>query len=260
MTHFDHQQGKSFLIDNAEIYIETLGDPKNYPVILLHGGMGNLTSFNPLVDYLKSYYLIAIDSRGHGKSTLGDISLTYQQLQSDVETVIKAFEFKKCALIGHSDGGIVALRLAAKNISTINKVITIGASWQLTDDDPAKEIYQKITSEYWRHNFPQECEYYQNINSKPDFEHLFNQVQMMWLDQSTTGYPNEKIKDIHYPVLVCRGDNDMLVSLSHSPEIVNNIESASLLNVPFTSHVVHEEKPQWLANIFNDFLNNLNKS
>ncbi len=47
----------------------------------------------------------------------------------------------------------------------------------------------------------------------------------------------------------------MLVSLSHSQEIVDNIEPASLLNLPFISHVVHEEKPQWLANIFNDFFN-----
>lgn len=237
MTHFDHQQGKALLIDNAKIYVETLGNPKNYPVILLHGGMGNLTSFNPLVDYLKDYYLIAIDSRGHGKSTLGNISLNYQQVQSDVEAVIKAFNIEKCAIIGHSDGGIVALRLAAKNISVLDKIITIGASWQLADSDPAKEIYQ-------------------NINPQPNFESLFNQVRKMWLDQGVTGYPNKTIKNIHCPVLVCRGDNDVLASLSHSQEIVDAIGSASLLNVPFTSHSVHEEKPQWLDNIFNDFLNN----
>lgn len=258
MTHFDHQQGKALLIDNAKIYVETLGNPKNYPVILLHGGMGNLTSFNPLVDYLKDYYLIAIDSRGHGKSTLGNISLNYQQLQSDVEAVIKAFNIEKCAIIGHSDGGIVALRLAAKNIAVLDKIITIGASWQLADSDPAKEIYQNITPEYWQQNFPQECEYYQNINPQPNFESLFNQVRKMWLDQGITGYPNKTIKNIHCPVLVCRGDNDVLASLSHSQEIVDAIGSASLLNVPFTSHSVHEEKPQWLDNIFNDFLKSAN--
>ncbi|AYY79982.1 hypothetical protein KC821_02955 [Proteus vulgaris] len=60
MALFNHQQGKTLLINNADIYIETLGNPKNYPIILLHGGMGNLTSFNPLVDYLKDYYLIVI--------------------------------------------------------------------------------------------------------------------------------------------------------------------------------------------------------
>ncbi|MBG2875190.1 hypothetical protein I4902_15015 [Proteus alimentorum] len=50
----------------------------------------------------------------------------------------------------------------------------------------------------------------------------------------------------------------MLASLSQTQEIVDAISSASLLNVPFASHSVHKEKPQWLNNIFNDFLNNTN--
>lgn len=256
MTHFDYQQGKTLLLDNAEIYIETLGNPQNYPVILLHGGMGNLTSFDPLVDYLKEYYLIAIDSRGHGKSTLGEVSLTYQQLQFDVEAVIKTFNIKNCAIIGHSDGGIVALRLASNNHPNIDKIITIGANWRLIDDDPVKAIYQDLSMEYWQQNFIQECEYYQNTNPQPDLNRLFQQVKTMWLDQTETGYPNENIKNIHCPILVCRGDNDILASLPHSQEIVDAIGSASLLNVPFTSHSVHEEKPQWLNHIFNDFLKN----
>lgn len=258
MAQFNHQQGRIIHIENAEIYIETLGNPKNFPIILLHGGMGNLTSFNPLVAYLKDYYLVAIDSRGHGKSTLGNVPLSYQQLQSDVKTITDILNIKNYAVIGHSDGGIVALRLAAEGLSTINRIITIGANWRLMDNDPVKNIYQNISVEYWQQNFTQECEYYQNINRKPDLDLLFQQVKAMWLDQSARGYPCESIKNICCPVLICRGDHDELASLTHSQEIVNYIQSASLFNVPFTSHNVCEEKPQWLANIFNDFLNEAN--
>ncbi|CDG21384.1 conserved protein of unknown function [Xenorhabdus poinarii G6] len=254
MSIFDHQSGQFIKVDGADIYYETAGNPDNYPIILLHGGMGNLTSFNPLAEYLQHYYLVAIDTRGHGKSTLGNVPLSYQQLQSDFIKVINELRIQSCAIIGHSDGGIVALRLAAQQFAPIDRVIVIGATWQLTDSDPVKSIYESISTESWLQVFPKAENTYQGLNSQPDFDRLMNAVRTMWLDQSSTGYPDTTISNIVCPVLICRGDNDFLVSLTHSQEMVEKIDSASLFNIPYTSHSVHEERPEWLSSVFDHFL------
>lgn len=254
MAQFYDQLGFRLSTNQAEIYYECLGDPKKDSVVLLHGGMADMTSFNALIPYLADYYVIAIDSRGHGRSTLGGEPLSYRQLQLDVQDVIEALNLKNCTIIGHSDGGIVALRLAAARLASIKQIITIGAGWRLMDDDPVKDIYESITAQGWLDKFPQAEQSYRAINPQPDFTRLVNEVRAMWLDVSSNGYPNEAIAQIECPVLVCRGDDDFLVSLSHTQEIVDRVQSAALFNVPYATHVVHEERPEWLALVFKDFI------
>lgn len=254
MGEFDHQSGQFIHIDGADIYYETLGDARKYPVILLHGGMGDLTSFNPLAKYLQDYYLIAIDSRGHGRSTLGSGPLSYQRLQSDVVTVINTLGIKHCAIIGHSDGGTVALRIAAQQETFLDRVIVIGAAGELTDDDPARAIYENINATRWLQIFPQSESLYRQLNAQPDFNCLMNAVRNMWLDQSPTGYPDQTLGNIRCPVFICRGDSDYLLSLAGAQRMVMKIKAARLLNLPGTSHSAHEELPELLYGVFNRFL------
>ena len=72
MRNFDHISGKYFKIDDSEIYCEVIGDEKNPALLFLHGGLGNIEDFNDIISELPDQFrIIGIDSRGHGKSTLG---------------------------------------------------------------------------------------------------------------------------------------------------------------------------------------------
>ncbi len=72
MRSFDHISGKHFDIDDAKIYCEIIGDEKNPALLFLHGGLGNIEDFNDIISELPDKFrIIGIDSRGHGKSTLG---------------------------------------------------------------------------------------------------------------------------------------------------------------------------------------------
>ena len=89
---FDHKSGQHIVVDDAKIYVEAIGDKSKPVLLLLHGGMNTLELFNVLLKELPedfSYRLVAIDSRGHGKSTLGSKELTYELLQKEVEEVLK---------------------------------------------------------------------------------------------------------------------------------------------------------------------------
>jgi pimeloyl-ACP methyl ester carboxylesterase len=72
---FKHKSETTFKIDSANIYYEEIGNPLKQPLIFLHGGFGNIEDFNGIIPLLeKEYLIIGMDSRGQGKSTLGDKS------------------------------------------------------------------------------------------------------------------------------------------------------------------------------------------
>ncbi|MBI6548247.1 alpha/beta fold hydrolase [Xenorhabdus lircayensis] len=255
MFSFNHQNGSYLEIDSAHIYYEIQGNANGYPLIFLHGGLSDIETFNRIVgDLGNTYRLIGIDSRGQGKSTLGQENLTYKRLQQDVEAIVRHLKLTTCSIIGHSDGGIVALRLAAAGIIPIDKIVAIGAHWTLKEDDPAKEIYKLVTAEGWRAMLPDSYESYHRLNSKADFNKLISSMVPMWIDDGESGYPNQTIRKITCKLLVVRGDSDSLVSRINSTELANQVTHSCLLNMPFTGHSPHEEKPEMLMPFLKAFL------
>nr|WP_244877685.1 alpha/beta hydrolase [Acetobacter cibinongensis] len=63
--------------------------------------------------------MIAIDTRGHGRLVIGTYPLRYRQLQEDVTAVFTTLGPQNFGIIGHSDGGVVALRLMLSNRSSL---------------------------------------------------------------------------------------------------------------------------------------------
>ena len=255
MTVFNHRDGELLQINDAHIYYEQQGNQDGPALVFLHGGLGDMETFNALTPHLgKSYRLIGIDSRGQGGSTLGIKPLTYKRIQDDVEAVIQHLGLAEASVIGHSDGGIAALRLAASGSTWIDKLITIGAHWMLSADDPTRKIYARITAAGWHEMFPEGVDRYLALNPEPDFERLMAAVRQLWLDDSEEGYPGETVRAIKASLLVVRGDDDRLVSRANAAELADRVTGAKLLNLPFADHSVQESQPQYLLATLNEFL------
>src|SRR5699024_10521801 len=170
-----------------------IGSERKPVLLFLHGGFGSIEDFNSIVDYLsKDYRIIGIDNRGHGKSTLGRLDLTYEQIQKDVEQVIEHLNIDKLNIIGFSDGGIVGYRLASMTSTPIERLVTIGADWHVKYLETVRDIFSSITSESWRKKFPETYELYQKVNPEPDFERFTKANINMWTDTSSSGLPSEK--------------------------------------------------------------------
>ena len=145
-VEFNHKTGKSLEVDGANIYYEEIENAGKPTLLFLHGGFGNIEDFNSILQmFTNDYHIVGIDSRGHGKSTLGKSKLTYKRLRLDVEAVINHLQLKDINIIGFSDGGIIAYRLAAANSITLRKIITIGATWSLSDAELVETITADIT-------------------------------------------------------------------------------------------------------------------
>lgn len=238
-----HTLGQLLTVGDAHIYVQELGNPAGPAVVLLHGGLGNLHDFDSIAERLASECrLIAMDLRGHGKSSLGSKPLRYAQYQADVLAVLDQLGLEKVAIVGFSDGGIVGYRLAAEHPERIAALVTLGAQWRLLPNDPSIPILQGLSVQDWNAMFPQAIGQYAQLNPAGDFGVLLEAVKGVWLDTDTaTGYPGEGVAAIRTPTLIVRGDADPFLSLPEACALQTRIAGSGLLNIPFVGHSAHDE-------------------
>lgn len=98
------------------------------PVVLIHGNGGSADSLKELAEYLAADYSVyCLDSRCQGKSSDPGV-ITYDLMAGDVYEFIQAKLSSKPYVLGHSDGGIVALSLASLYPDSVGAVVSCGAN------------------------------------------------------------------------------------------------------------------------------------
>ena len=255
MNSFNHNSGHYLDIQDAKIYYEETGNPDKPVLLLLHGGFGTIDDFNTILPILQEHFrVIGIDSRAQGKSTKGKDKLTYELLQHDVEAVLKYLNIKELSIIGFSDGGIIGYRLAAFSSLKITKLITIGSRWNINDTLLIKDVFLKITPESWKQKFPETFNAYQKYNLNPDFDDLTKQLVNMWLDPNESGQPNEHIQKIKCLIMVVRGDEDHLFSITSATNLTEKVENAVFFNIPFAGHGAFTDQPEMFEIALKHFL------
>ena len=256
-VEFNHQTGKYIEIDGANIYYEEIENSGKPVLLFLHGGFGNIEDFNPILSiYTNDYYIIGIDSRGHGKSTLGANNLTYKRLQFDVEAIVNHLQLKNIDIIGYSDGGVIAYRLAAANKISIRKMVTIGATWSLSDAELMEKTMEGETPERGRETWLRRSfDFHQKYNPIPDFDKFARCVFEMWTDKTEDGYPQESVENINVPTLIIRGNDDYTFPLESAVELTMKIKNSLFFNIPFAPHDAHRKYPQIFEIVTKEFLN-----
>ena len=255
MQRFDHQSGTHLQTNGAEIYYEVHGGNDQPVLLLLHGGFGNMEDFNSILPWLgPKYKTIGIDSRGQGKSTLGEKGLSYEMIAKDVEQVLTALQVTSLSILGFSDGGIVAYRLVQNTPFHIERVVTVGADWHARNQEPLRERFMQITPDSWREKFPETYEAYQALNPAPDFDRLTETLVSMWLDPGEHGYPGESVTGIACPLVIMRGEKDHLFSADSAEALRRRVKNATLVTVPGTGHMPFAERPESFMKALNGFL------
>ena len=146
-SHFNPNRSKPMTAtlhyQNAELSYQLGGKADAPAIVLLHGGLGSAEDFAPLLPRLQAHFrILAIDTRGHGRSTRGDVPLTYAQTADDARQIIEAVGLRQFHLFGFSDGGVTAYRIAAAD-ARVQSVLTVGAQWH--SRDTPREMMASLT-------------------------------------------------------------------------------------------------------------------
>jgi pimeloyl-ACP methyl ester carboxylesterase len=219
---------------DVKIYYEIYG--KGKPLVILHGGMfGSTIEMGELIDSLKNnYQVIAISTRGHGKSEIGTARMTYEGKANDVLAVINAVTTDSVTILGFSDGAYTGYKLASMYPSRIKKLIAIGAGEQIPGLRKivplTKEVF-KLDNAYWK----------QQLALMPEPEKL----EDFWADMTnfynTLTASKELFSTIKCPVLVMAGELDRNAPLATVINAYHMIPNSRLSIVPSVGHTVFLE-------------------
>jgi pimeloyl-ACP methyl ester carboxylesterase len=106
-------------------------------VLLLHGTLSSAAMFDVLLDALADRYrCVAVDWPGHGKSGFNPAGWTADDLVDGVVQLIAALNASSASLIGLSQGGAVAMRVALRRPECIDSLVIMSAG---PDGPPAAD-------------------------------------------------------------------------------------------------------------------------
>ena len=122
--------GRYVRLNGVDIYFETYGIGP--PVLVIHEGLGSLDSMShQVIAISKSHFVIAPDTRGHGRSGDFEAQLSYSLLARDMLKLLDHLGIGQVDVVGWSDGGIVGLELAVRHPERIKKLVVIGGNYDV---------------------------------------------------------------------------------------------------------------------------------
>jgi pimeloyl-ACP methyl ester carboxylesterase len=215
--------------NDAKIYYEVYG--KGQPVVLLHGGLfGSTVEFSDIINKFKyNYQVIAISTRGHGKSELGKEPVTLEQRANDAMAVINAVTKDSVIVIGFSDGGYAAYQLAALYPNKVKKMVVMGAG----------ELYPGLREFNFTAKQAMEMDkafIEQQLKLMPEpnrLEEMFAGVCACY-NKLTVG--KDLLGTIKCPVLVMAGDRDNGNTVEHVVNAARMISKNQICIIPNTGH------------------------
>ena len=116
-----------------EFNYKTFGNPKNNPLILLHGFMGDASDFDKIADKLQDqFYCIALDLPGHGKTVSSDHSeYSIEKTSESIIQFLNSQNIKQANLLGYSMGGRIAYYLLTKYLNTFLLMLLFGKHYRI---------------------------------------------------------------------------------------------------------------------------------
>jgi len=223
--------GKVFVFNGNHFYYETYG--RGAPLLLIHGNGESIGEFKRQIgDFSRRHEVIAMDSRGQGKSELGTTALTYEGMTEDVNALLEHLRLDHVKVLGQSDGGIIGLLLTIHHPDKVSMLAVMGANlepgaaypWAV---DGIARVRNRITAELAHSNDP-----------KP----LQLQLQFLDLLGNQPHIPLADLKRIQVPTLVMAADRDVIRD-DHTLSIFHTIPKSQLAIFPGATHVIAEQDP-----------------
>jgi len=247
-------------INGANIYYQSYGDDKQHrlPIVLIHGStIDSHTDWDSITPELARHYKVfAPDCRGHGRSSNPNMSYSFKELAEDVAAFVHAMGYERAHIIGHSNGGNVALVTMMEHPEVAQTCIPQAANAYVTryliEREPKVFDPDRVAREAtgWMNEM---ITLHGEVNGKDYWREL------LWLTMkeiiSEPNYSPADLARVDRPTLVIMGAEDSVNAPDeHAQYIANNIPNAELWIPEKTGHNVHlERREEWVAKVL-DFL------
>ena len=234
-------------VDGARIYYAVYGTGD--PVIMLHGGLGNGDHWaNQVLALVEHYMVIAIDSRGQGRSTRGKRGVSYDVMAGDVLAVMDKLDIERAAFVGWSDGGEIALKIAIDHPARVAKLFVFGANYDANGSKHSSSHAPTFSA------YAVKCRTdYEHMSATPrQFDALVEWLTPVW--RNPMGFTKDQLRAISAPTAVGDGDHDEIIVRDQIEEMAKLIPNAKLVILPDTSHFALWQDPEAFNKALVEFL------
>jgi len=246
-------------IKGIKLFYNSLGADSDdqSPIILIHGSTitGQIDWADIAPRLAASYRVFIPDCRGHGKSE-GTHTYSFRELADDIAVFIRKMGYEKAHIIGHSNGGNVALVMLVEYPEVV-KAAVLQASNAYVTPYLIKREPVVMDPEYYARNNPGEVELMIKAHGHKHGEDYWRELLTLTMKEIITepNYTKEILARVNRATFVVMGSDDKVNAPDrHAQFIAENIPGAELWIPEKTGHNVHVEHPdEWISRVL-DFL------
>ncbi len=213
---------------DISLYYQEQGEGE--PLFLLHGNGEDGTYFaNQISFFSDRYRVIAVDTRGHGKSPRGTAPFTMEQFAVDLHSLMEKLQIQRGIILGFSDGANIAMKFALKYPDRVKALILNGGN---LDTKGVKRSIQ----------IPIEIGYRFAKLFAGKSEEAKSHMEILGLMVNEPNIRPEELCAIQAPTLVIAGTRDM-IKTAHTELIADYIPNAKLSVIP-GDHFIASKNPK----------------
>ena len=180
------------------------------PLLLLHGGLGSIDMFGPLLPVLaEKRQVVAVDLHGHGRTPLGGRKIDLVDIGNDLAVVLKKLGYGQVDVLGYSFGGGAAFRFAVQHPEMVRRLALVSAGYAQDGFYPEMLPMQAQVGAAMMEQMKETPMYKSYIAVAPDpaeFPKLLDAMgELMRKPYDWSG----DVKKLTMPVMLVFGDSDM---------------------------------------------------
>ncbi len=241
-------------INGLDLFYEVHGELDNSkppPLLLIPGAFMATTSMTSWVNsFAKDRAVIVFDQQGHGRTPDTRREMSYEQFADDAAGLLRALAVDRAAVMGYSQGGGVALQLAIRHPTLVDKLVCMSATYRKDGwYPPVFDAIGSLSAGAFA-GTPVERAFYEHTPDAKALEAYLEKMKRLNIDDQNIS--DEQMRSITARTMIIVGDADA-VKPEHALSmfrlrgggdqeaaasgVLQHVPPARLVILPATSHV-----------------------
>lgn len=246
------------IVDTLLTHYDTVG--KGQKILILHGWGDDSRNWQRLQkDLSENYQVITLDLPGFGGTAAPKSDWTLNDYAAFVRDFLRKIDASKLlTIVGHSNGGAIAVRGIATHVLSTQKLVLLGSAGVRNEYKGRNKALRYITKagKTLTAPLPKQAKkslrqkVYQSVGSDMLVaEHLQGTFKNIVEDDV-----QKDAATITQPVLLIYGENDTATPPRYGKLFQEAMKNSTLKIIPSAGHFVYQDKPQETKQYIKDFL------
>lgn len=245
------------VVDSLLTQYERMG--KGRPVLVLHGWGDSSAGWQTFVkDLVDSFEVILVDLPGFGGTQLPSVNWGLGDYANFIGSFLKKIRVEPYAIIGHSNGGSIAIRGLATKVFAADRLVLLDSAGIRTEYVGRKKAIRLVTKTGKLLTKPLPASVRKKLRKKV-YDTVGSDMLVMEKLQETfklvvTDDVQQDAATLKLPTLLVYGEDDLATPVQYGRMFRHLIAGSKLEIVPGAGHFAHLDKPVVVKQYIKDFL------